>query len=60
MSEVKEILMERDGMTSEEADSCIDDIENQLYASLKEGNFEDAYYVLDELELEPDYLLDLL
>ena len=55
MSELKEILMRRDDMTSEEADSAIDEARNMV------ADGEDPEEVLMDLfGLEPDYFLDLM
>ena len=56
---LKEVLIERDGLSSEEADEVIADARKSLYDRLDQGE-----YPLDiceeEFGLEPDYLLDLI
>jgi hypothetical protein len=55
MSELKRILMERDGMSAEEADYAIRQARRLVY----EGN--DPEEVLeDEFGLEPDYIFDII
>lgn len=48
---VKKILMERDGLTADEAQQLIDDTVAELL---------DYTNIMDNLGLEPDYLEDLL
>lgn len=55
---VKKILMERDGLTADEAQQLIDDTVAEL---LDCTNILEADEILmDNLGLEPDYLEDLL
>ena len=55
MSELKKVLMERDGMTPKEADEVIADAKERVF----EG--EDPEDVLaEEFGLELDYIFDLL
>ena len=55
MRELKKVLMQRDGMSSREADNAIDDAKQRVFDS------EDPEEVLaDEFGLEPDYIFDLL
>lgn len=55
---VKKILMERDGLTADEAQQLIDDAVAEL---LDCTNILEADEILmDNLGLEPDYLEDLL
>ena len=52
---IKQVLMERDGMTGIEADLEIKDIRSRVYKG------EDAETILfEEYQLEPDYLWDLI
>jgi len=51
---IKAVLIERDGMTEEEAIGTIIDMRRQV----QEG--EDPEELLHELGLEPDYIFDLL
>ena len=52
---IKQILMDRDGMSSDDAENYINDLKSQITAG--ELDLEDA---LEELGLEPDYALELL
>ena len=55
MSELKKVLMQRDGMSSREADNAIDDAKQRV------SDGEDPWDVLaEEFGLEPDYIFDLL
>jgi len=54
MTEVKKVLMERDGMSSAEADKEIADMMQRV----SEG--ENPEEVLYEIGLEPDYIFDIL
>lgn len=55
MNELKQILMERDGLSSIEAEDILDDLGDLV---LSGENPEELLF--DELGLEPDYLFDLL
>ena len=55
MSELKTVLMTRDGYSSEEADELINEAKQRVY------NGEDPEEILeDEFGLEPDYVFDIL
>ena len=55
MSELKKVLMERDGMTPKEADEAIADAKQRVWDG------EDPEEVLgDEFGLESDYIFDLM
>lgn len=53
MNETKKILMERDGLTSEETDELMDECREALL----DGDFE---AMADYLGLEDDYIFDLI
>ena len=55
MSELKQVLMERDEMTSSQADELIEELKMRVR---KGENPEEL--LLEECGLEPDYFLDLL
>lgn len=55
MTELKKVLMNRDGLTSEEADNVIQEMQNQIF-----DDGDDPETVLEDIGLEPDYLEDLL
>lgn len=61
MNEIKKILMERDGMAADEADSLIEEAKEILGEYLDEGDIQSAYDICEEyFGLEPDYLMELL
>lgn len=56
---IKEILMDRDGMTEKEANELIEEAKDDLYERLENG--EDAFDICaDWFGLEPDYIFSLL
>jgi hypothetical protein len=62
METIKEILVRRDNLTSDEADALISETKEEL-ASLahNEGGYEDAVDIIaGNLGLEPDYMDELL
>ena len=54
MSELKKVLMQRDELSSDEADDLIADMKQQV---LDGENPDDVLY---DIGLEPDYVFDLL
>jgi hypothetical protein len=55
LESIKEILMRRDGMTSEEAEELIDEAREWIFLGA------DPSEVLEEeFGLEPDYIFDLI
>ena len=54
MKNLKQVLMDRDGLTSEEADDEIDNMKSLVLDG------EDLEELLLEIGLEPDYVFDLL
>ena len=59
MENLKDVLMKRDGLTSEEADRQISEAREELNRRMEEG--EDAFDICeDEFGLEPDFLEDLI
>ena len=61
MNRIKKILMTRDKMTEEEAESLIFDAKEELNRLLELGDTIRAYDICyDQFGLEPDYLDDLL
>ena len=54
MKTVKEILIDRDGMTAEEADEEIRDMKRQVL------NGENPEEILYDIGLEPDYIFDIM
>lgn len=59
---IKRILMQRDGMTSEEADELIAEAKADLKARLEAGEMLDLDASICEewFGLEPDYIFELL
>lgn len=61
MSELKKVLMGRDGISSEEADRQIAEAKEALQEYLEDGDIESAHDICQEFfGLEPDYLMDLM
>ena len=59
MLSIKQVLINRDNMSEEEADELISDAREDLNNRLSNG--EDAYDICEDwFGLEPDYILDLL
>ena len=58
---VKQTLMARDGISSEEADELIAEFEEDLKRCVENGSLEEAYDLIqDHFGLEPDYLDEFL
>lgn len=58
MSEIKKILMERDGMSEKEADDLISDARADMNDRLAHGEM--PYDICEEwFGLEPDYIMEL-
>jgi len=58
---IKTILIERDQMTSEQADSLIKEALDDLSSRLEEGEIQSAYDIcMEYFGLEPDYLDEML
>lgn len=61
MKTIKEILMQRDNMTAEEADELIEEAKDELRQYLDEGDTFAAENICEVyFGLEPDYLDELL
>ena len=61
MNQVIKILIERDNMTYEEAESQVKEVQELLEGALSTGNYDEAEDILaDELGLEMDYIFDLI
>ena len=59
MYNIKEAIMERDGINSEKADELIKEAKDELNERLADGR--DAYDICQEyFGLEPDYIMDLI
>jgi hypothetical protein len=57
MNRVVKILMERDGITREEAEELVNEAREEILAS---DPWEVEDIMLDVLGLEPDYIMDIL
>ncbi len=59
---IRQVLMERDGMSEEEAEALIEEARNDLLERLNAGDpYMDAEDICEEyFGLEPDYLLELI
>jgi len=57
---IKQTLMERDDLTSKEADESIQEVRNEMDDLLAEGKIMEAMDVCEMVGLEPDYIEDLL
>ena len=61
MNRVVKILIERDNMTYEEAESQVNEVQELLEEALSFGSYAEAEDILkDELGLEMDYIFDLI
>ena len=61
MRSIKEILIDRDGMTSEEADELIEAVREDINFAASNGDYELAEDImLGDLGLEMDYIFELL
>ena len=55
---VKKILMDRDNLSSDEADELLEQAEEQFDKYVANGDCDSAYHINEEFfGLEPDYLL---
>ena len=58
---LKSVLMQRDGITAEEADDQIQDARRQFNSYLDSGDLESAEHICQEyFGLEPDYVIEFL
>ena len=61
MKRIKQVLMERDGMTEKEADSNIKQAKILMNEYIEDGNTGAASEVCQEMfGLEPDYIMELI
>ena len=59
MSEIKKVLMERDGITEQEAEDLIEEARAELQDRLETGEM--PYNICQEyFGLEPDYIMELI
>ena len=59
MRSIKEILMERDSMSSDEADELITQAKDDLFERLDHGEMSEDI-CMEWFGLEPDYLFELI
>ncbi len=60
MKSLKETLMARDGMTSEEADQAIKECKDEFLERLEEGDMSADDVLMEHFGLEPDYIFDII
>lgn len=60
MKTIKEVLMERDGMSSEDADTLITDAHEDFDVRLAEGDTDLNDFCYEWFGLEPDYLIEFM
>lgn len=61
MKKIIKILMERDGLTEQEAKDMVQDVKQIVEYSIAQGDYEEAEEIfLSELGLEIDYMVSLL
>ena len=61
MKSIKQILMDRDDMTAEEAEDLIAEVKEEIQIAAEDGDYglvEDIMY--DDLGLELDYIFELI
>lgn len=57
---LKQVLMDRDGLTAEDAENQIKQARAEAYEMIEQGDLMDAYDICETwFGLEPDYLDDL-
>lgn len=57
--DIVEILMSRDGITRAEAEDLVEEVRNLILDAIDNGD-DPEEILMDELGLEPDYILELL
>lgn len=60
MSDLKKALIERDGISAEEADRQIAEAKVEMTEYLEEGEGDIQDFLQEHFGLEPDYFMDLL
>ena len=61
MRTIEQILMDRDGLTREEAEDEIEYVRDEMMSLLEQGDISGAEeFFVDNLGLEPDYIPDFL
>ncbi len=59
MPNLKQVLMQRDNLTSEEADHIIQEAREEFQALLEDGELPHDF-MAEAFGLEPDYLMDFI
>ena len=61
MSDLKHVLMERDEITSDEADDLVKTAREEFFNLVDQGEIEEAENICEiHFGLEPDYIMDLM
>jgi hypothetical protein len=60
MNNIIKILMERDGMTYEEAKEAYEDTREEMLQSIEDGYLDADEILADNLGLELDYIFDFI
>ena len=60
MNRIIKILMERDGMTYEEAKEAYEDTREEMLQSIEDGYLDADEILADNLGLELDYIFDFI
>lgn len=61
MSKLVRTLMERDGVTRDEAERMVDEVREEILEAVYDGDYSEAEEImLSELGLEMDYIYDIL
>ena len=55
---IANVLRRRDGLSQKQADERVDELRNEFYQRLENGD--DVWDLMDEVGLEPDYLEEFL
>lgn len=55
---IASVLQRRDGLSQKQADERVDELRNEFYRRLENG--QDVRELMDEVGLEPDYLEEFL
>jgi hypothetical protein len=55
---IANVLMHRDGLTQKHAEERVEELRNEFYQRLENGD--DVWDLMDEVGLEPDYLEEFL
>ena len=61
MKSLKQTIMDRDGISADEADDLIEEATDTLHSYIESGDSEAAENICEEyFGLEPDFLLDMI